>query len=83
MTSQLSHYEGLPWARAMRDARHIMGRVRTRSGPRHNRTAWAADEDPLAWWNLVELLVSYHERALFGAPAAPQSAAGESEAPRG
>lgn len=23
--------------------------------------AWAADEDPLAWWTLTELLIAFHE----------------------
>ena len=45
------------WNNAQRDAAIIMGsrpRVRGDHGRRLN-----ADDDPLAWWCLVELLVSY------------------------
>ena len=39
------------YANAMVDAKLLMGR--------DDRLAWRADEDPLAWWCAVELLVSY------------------------
>ena len=37
-------------------ARIVMGKASGRSGP---GIKWAADEDPLAWWYLVELLLSF------------------------
>lgn len=44
------------WANAGRDAAAIMGRRRV--APRSPVTS-NADEDPLAWWCLTELLVAY------------------------
>ncbi len=43
---------------AMTDAKIIMGKDRRRSGER-GELPWKADDDPLAWWCLTELLVSY------------------------
>lgn len=51
------------WRNAQHDAAIIMGREdRPRGRPRlgeNPATEWKADSDPLAWWCLVELLVSY------------------------
>lgn len=43
---------GADWPRAMDIARIAMGR-NAKSGK------WLADEDPLAWWALVELLYQW------------------------
>lgn len=50
------------WANAMKDAQLIMGRVHHGPGRRpHNDGGleWKAEDDPLAWWCLVEVLVAY------------------------
>lgn len=51
------------WRNAQRDAFLIMGRLDRqpgRRGPwREGESRWKADADPLAWWCLTELLVSY------------------------
>lgn len=49
------------WANAQIDAAIIMGREpRERGRPRKgDERRWLANDDPLAWWCLIELLVSY------------------------
>lgn len=49
------------WRNAQRDAFLIMGRIerRGRGHPSSTETVWKADDDPLAWWCLTELLVCY------------------------
>ena len=48
------------WANAMHDARIIMGPIERRPLRGYVREhAMKADEDPLAWWCLVEILVAY------------------------
>ena len=49
------------WANAQRDAAIIMGRKpRQRGRPTTGyERGWNSDDDPLAWWCLTELLVSY------------------------
>jgi len=42
------------WAKAAWIARLAMGTDRIGPGRRH--TVWRADEDPLAWWCLTELI---------------------------
>lgn len=43
-------------------ARHAMGKTTRREG-RRSETVWLADEDPLAWWCLVEAMVALPKRA--------------------
>ena len=42
------------WAKAGKIARDAMGRERRVRGDTRER--WRADEDPLAWWCLTELI---------------------------
>lgn len=46
---------------AMRDARILMGRKPNLPFRRKGsyRAEWKTEDDPLAWWCLVELLVAY------------------------
>lgn len=53
------------WRNAQDDARRIMGREdkprgRTAHGEKYVGD-WKANQDPLAWWCLTELLVAYAE----------------------
>jgi hypothetical protein len=51
------------WNEAMQIAALAMGKEEIkglRGNPRH--TVWRADEDPLAWWILVELIYAYGQR---------------------
>lgn len=48
------------WRNAQQDAFLIMGRIeRGRGRPSPTAIEWKADEDPLAWWCLTELLMAY------------------------
>jgi hypothetical protein len=44
---------------AMADAKIIMGKDHHRGRGERGPISWRADDDPLAWWCLTELLVSY------------------------
>jgi hypothetical protein len=44
------------WGDAAEIARIAMGREKVRDG-RQLKSVWRADDDPLAWWCLVELIM--------------------------